>query len=200
MNPDWTIIYLWLYTALFWIAVLMAVTGLLMVLLPGRMLVLNQKLDIWIDTSRWFRLLDEPHRVERGFYRHHVITGVLIIAGALYSLRYLWVLRQNELLLLVPEFSGPEMAEWVHAGLSLFLIAGNGIALLAGIIVLFRPSLLKGVEVWANTWVDSEKVMRKLDSRMEGTGRFISGHVRLLGMLVVIGSVYIMTNTITVLM
>lgn len=176
----------------------MAIAGLLMIVMPGRMLWLNQKFDIWIDTSRWFQSLDQPHQAERIFYRHHIIMGLLIMVGAIYSLRYLWTLQQSDLLLLLPVFSEQALAEWFHGVISLFLLVGNGIALVVGFIVLVRPSLLKRVEVWANTWVDSGRILRRLDSRMEASNQLIARHMRLVGLLVVIGSLYIMTHTIAV--
>jgi hypothetical protein len=93
------------------------------------------------------RQLDAPRDVKRAVYRSHRIAGLLLIAGALYTLHQLWFSP-------VPGALAGLFHDWGKGALSAlllqtgwyFLLAGNIAALVAGLVVAFRPSLLKGLE------------------------------------------------------
>lgn len=185
-----------LAATLFWLAALTFLTGLLMLLVPGWLLRMSEKVNLWIDTSVWFRKLDEQQHFERLFYRHHVLMGLLIVAGSLYSLWFIWRLQGGELAALLPVMANPVLQEIVQVSLACFLLAGNLFALLVGLVVLLRPSLLKGLEAWANRWVASDQALGRLDRQVDVAERMVPGHPRLFGLLVVVGSLYIMSNTL----
>lgn len=181
---------------LFWVAVLTAITGLLLLLVPGWLLRLSERLNVWIDTSSWFRKLDEPHQLERLFYRHHVVMGALILAGSLYSLWFIWRLQGGELLVLFPAAANRVLLEILQSVLIHVLLLGNLLALVIGLVVIVRPSLLKGLESRANRWVSSDRALSSLDKRVDVADRIIPGYPRLLGLLILLGSLYIMSNTL----
>jgi len=196
MSGYHTELYAIVSATLFWLAALTFVTGLLMLLVPGWLMRVSNRLNFWIDTSPWLHKLDEQRQFERLFYRHHLIMGILIIAGSLYSLWFIWNLSGRGLVDLLPSFSNPVLLDILQAALVYLLLFGNLFALVIGIVVVFRPSLLKGVEAWSNRWVDSENALHSMDRRVDVVDRVIPGHPRLFGLLVMLGSLYIMSNTL----
>ena len=195
------LIYEWLFAALFWLGALLFVLGLVLLLFPASLERMSGRLDRWIETQAAVDWLDQPIRLERVFYRHHRVMGLFILAGSgycLYSLM-LWV-DYNELIVGVPELAGQGVTGMLLEGALLVLGVGNLFALVVGIIVFVRPSLLKGVESWGNRWIESDRFMETLDRQVDVTDSWLSQNPRLIGVLAVIGSLYIMSNTAIVVL
>lgn len=92
--------------------------------------------------------LDTPVRIERFVYRNHRLFGAAIALSALFSSIMLGSL-----------LGGQVPAGWETG--STILLAGNLAALVLGLIMFVRPSLLKGLEQRANRWVPSIKGMQR---------------------------------------
>lgn len=191
-----TNLYSILSATLFWLAALTFIVGLLMILVPGWLMRVSGGINIWIDTAPWFHKLDEQRSFERLFYRFHLLMGIFIIVGSLYSLWFIWQLQGGELLFLLPALKNPVLLDILQSALIYLLLLGNLVAFVIGVVVLVRPSLLKNLEAWSNRWVDSDRVLKSVDRRVDISERIIHGHPRLFGLLVVIGSLYIMSNTL----
>ncbi|TMH43294.1 MAG: hypothetical protein E6H54_12060 [Betaproteobacteria bacterium] len=103
-----------------------------------------------MNLRAFFQRLDKPRDVKRAVYRVHRLAGILLFAGAIYALDRLWSSYARVL--------GRFIDAWGYAGLHgmlvetlwLFLLIGNALALPASLVVVFRPSLLKGLERWAD--------------------------------------------------
>lgn len=167
-----------------------------MFVLPNKLIELNERLSRWVDTSTWFHKIDEQRQIERIFYRYHILMGVLIIAGSLYSLWFLWRLQGGALLVILPALQNRVLLEVLEATASGVLLIGNLIALIIGIVVLVRPSLLKALEIKANSWFETEQTFNKLNRRVDLADQFLPNHPRLYGLLIMIGSLYILSNTL----
>ena len=98
----------------------------------------------------FFQRLDEPRDVKRAVYRVHRLAGILLFAGALFALDRLWSTYKSVLAHVVHSWGNPDLQVILVESLWLFLLLGNAVALAASLVVVFRPSLLKGVERWAD--------------------------------------------------
>jgi hypothetical protein len=97
------------------------------------------------------RRLDEPRDVKRAVYRVHRIAGVALFAGALYALDRLWFAYNAAVAeRLLQSWGKAELDAVLLESLRFFLVAGNLGALAAALVMVFRPSLLKGLERWAD--------------------------------------------------
>lgn len=190
------LVYEWLLASLFWLGVLLFITGIYWIIFPASFLSLSEFLNRWISTASFFSRLDEQIRLERHFYRHHRVMGVVIILGAGYCLFTLWELARHQGswfdLIALDETSVPGI---LADAMIPILGIGNLLALITGIVVTIRPSLLKRLENWSNRWIESDRVTATLDRNMDMTGDWLPQHPRLLGVMTVIGSLYIMSNT-----
>src|SRR5690242_16410919 len=75
-----------LLTALMVGLILALVVGVLLLAMPQALFALNARLSRWVDTRNALGMLDQPLSLERFFYRHHRILGVLIVMGSGYVL------------------------------------------------------------------------------------------------------------------
>ena len=186
----------WLVASLFWMSVLVSFCGLVFIISPGVLTRYSKKLNQWISTTDFFNLLDKPRHIERRIYHYHRIFGLLISFGAAYSLFvFLFDMDIQKISDTLPVLINPSTSEWLYEMIYYLLVCADGLALLAGVIVLIRPSLLKGLETLANKWVTSDKYTKSLDRTHSIPEHILPGNVRIFGLIVFIGGVYIMVNT-----
>lgn len=173
------------------------VLGLLLALFVGVMLLarpealfrLNQRLSRWVDTGGVFAVLDQPRHLERYFYRHHRILGAAIMLGASYVLwRWAFQYERDELLALLGRRWLAAGLDWVVPALEVALVGLHVAILAVGVVIFFRPSLLKGVERTANRW--QEPKTGTLDSVVEGVDDAFEGHPRVSGLLLVVSAAW----------
>jgi hypothetical protein len=176
-----------LYFVLMFGAALSVVIGFLLLVDSARVLRWNGVLNGWVSNEAVLRRLDEPHDVKRVLYRGHRISGLLVIAGALYALPELWWPS-------LPNRHSTELAALVFESLRLFLIVGNLAALAAGAVVFFRPSLLKPLESWADRVYRSRMNCEGADKMRLQPDEFAKSHPWLLGVLAAVSGVYLLVS------
>ncbi len=163
--------------------VLAFIVGVLLLARPRALFALNARLSRWVETGSTFRMLDQPHHLERFFYRHHRVVGALIVAGAGYVLwNWGFAYDRSDVLAILGRSWVTAGLDWVPAAMEVVVVALHGAILAVGLLVLFRPSLLKGLERTANRWqagpatTPLDAVVGNLDGTFEGYPR-ISGLV-----------------------
>ncbi|MBF0614242.1 MAG: hypothetical protein G8237_10625 [Magnetococcales bacterium] len=139
--------------ASWWLSILliMAVIGSVAGLVLGAWIFLNPDANALLDrpASEALRHLSRPVRIERFVYRHHRWFGGGIVIGSFCTLVALggYVRR----LMALAALGGPRTLDaWLWESLLLFVALGNFFTLTAGLLILIRPSGLKGFETWAN--------------------------------------------------
>lgn len=189
MNPVWREILL---MTLFQVAALCAVVGLFLLISPQRFLAATNRYNRWVSTEAAFERLDRPRPVDRLFYRHHVITGLILIAGSIYTIYAFWFWYEPErMTAMLPVIYSVSASGWVYDSLLLFLRGAGIFGLLAGLVIALRPSLLKGMETWGNRWVATDRYAKSLDQQKELPPQWFPGRPRLFGFGILAGSLYI---------
>jgi len=192
MHPEITN---WILLSLFWLGMLVALLGMLMVLIPGIIIRSSTTMNKWIATDMFFNSIDRPRRSERFFYRYHHVFGGLIITGAVYCLFIAFsYLDQSRLIEALPVVFNREMSSWLYTSLYYTLIAANFFALVIGCFVLVRPSLIKEFEMRLNRWFGNEDLLRSLDSSHAIPEERFPGNLRLFGIAVFLGGIFMMLN------
>ncbi len=169
--------------------------GVAICILPEKIEALVAPLNHWISTEVAINRINHSHNIERFFYRHHIFMGVFIIAGALFSV-YMFVIGIDGLTVI----SAYQRMEQSWATLGLFealiyiLLFLNCLAIMIGLVVVLRPSLLKNLENWSNNWVSTEEILKPLDANVDTSGNWLPKHPRIFGLLVALGSLYILLN------
>ena len=72
----------------------------------------------------------------------------------------------------------------------IFLIVGNIAALIAAAVLVFRPSLLKGVEGWADRSYSGRESSEKLDLMRYQPDEFVRARPKVVGAVIILGSLY----------
>jgi hypothetical protein len=176
-------------------AALGLVIGILLLVDSERVLRWNAYMNRWISTRDAFSVLDQPHDIKRLVYRWHRVVGVLVIAGALYSLDTLtFGFGTEPLVRAFRDLASPTTLRLTVDSLKLFLIVGNVAAILAGFFLCFRPSLLKGVEGWADRQYGARLASPNLDEPRYQPDEFVRAHPRLAGVLAAGGSLFVLVS------
>ena len=169
--------------------VLSLLVGLLMLFKPDVTLRLNQYFNRWFATDKLTSVLISRHNIDGVLHRHFRFVGALLLGGSVYCLLYalLFAIKTKDLTSLFFQSWSQPVTVWLTAALIVILVAGNMFAVVVGAGLLFRPNLIANLEAWANKSYGSEKLQKALVA-MRVHRRPLERHIRLVGVLVVAGS------------
>ncbi len=184
-----------LYLLLLGGGVLGVVIGILLLVDSERVMRWNYVLNRWYSTRQAMRALDRPIDLKRPFYRWHRVVGAVVFAASLYTLDVLvFGFHTSALVRALRGTADPALLALVLDTVRLFLIAGNIAALLAAAVLVFRPSLLKGVEVWGDRQYSGRVATKPLDIMRYQPDDFTRTRPKLVGGLLVLGSLYVVVT------
>ncbi|HXM80362.1 MAG TPA: hypothetical protein VN929_00380 [Burkholderiales bacterium] len=169
--------------------------GVMLLIDSARVMQWNAYLNRWISTGNAARVLDQSRDVKRFVYRSHRVIGLLVIAGALFAMDVLtFGLQTRPLVRAFRDLGNPTALALAVDSVRIFLIAGNIAAVVAGVVLCFRPSLLKGLESWADRQYSTPVSTKALEEPNYGPDAFVRDHPKLVGTLVTAGSVFILAS------
>jgi hypothetical protein len=167
--------------------------GILLVVDSERVLRWNALLNRWYSTQRAVGALDRTIDVKRPLYRWHRLAGLVLFAASLYTLDVLVFGFQTSSLVRALRGSGDSaLLSLLLEVARLFLIAGNVAALFASAVLVFRPSLLKGLEGWGDRNYSVRISTQALDAMRYQPDHFVRGRPRLVGGVLAICSLYVL--------
>lgn len=176
----------------FWAGVLMFCIGVCILVSPALVMRAGSTMNRWIATDALFRRLDSATPTERPFYRHHRAFGLFLAAGAVYVIyQLIWQVNYTSLFGHTYILGSQVVAEWLARSLGFIFVAFGALAFVVGVVVFFRPSLLKELEEKVNAWFATESSLRVLDQEVSAPDSLFARSPRLVGMLVVLGSLYV---------
>jgi hypothetical protein len=182
-----------LYVLLLGGAALGLVVGVLLIINTERVMRWNNTLNRWYSTRQAMRSLERPIDLKRPLYRWHRVLGVLVFAASLYTLDVLVFGYHTSALVRALRGAGdPAMLSLILEGVRLFLIAGNVAALVAATLLVFRPSLLKGVEGWGDRQYSGRVSTKVLDVMRYQPDDFVRRRPKLVGAALALGSLYVL--------
>ena len=185
---------LWEDLAIFMLlgALLGMLLGLLLIFRPRFVERLNQAANRWVTTRRMNRWLDRSISIEHWIYQRHRATGIVIVAGATYILVYFGMLfdTAHALQRLGGRFP-PQLIDGLLDALVLCSLVGGAVALIAGLFMWLRPSMLRGFEEQANRWVSTRRATRVLDVPHDDIDRYVARHAQRVGWLLLLASIYL---------
>ncbi len=193
-NPAY--IFLWRDLAIFLLfgALLGVLLGLLLIVKPQFLERLNRVANRWVSTRHINQWLDRSVSIERWFHQHHRAVGIVIALGASYILIYFGILfdKTTTLQRLSLRWMLPaKLLDGLLDALVLASLVGGAVALIAGLFLWLRPSLLRGTEEDANQWVSSRRATKMLDVPRGQVDLFVARHAQRAGWLLLLGSIYL---------
>lgn len=196
MLHDPVYILLWRDLAIFLLlgALLGVLLGLLLIFKPQSLDRVSRVANRWISTRHLSQWLDRSISIERWFYRHHRAVGIAVVLGAVYIFVYFSMLFDRVYIL--QRWSGrlPASAQLLDGllnALVLGALTGGAVALIAGLFLWLRPSLLRGVEEQANRWMSSRRATKVLDVPHGQVDVFVLQHAQKAGWLLLLASIYL---------
>lgn len=173
-------------------AVAAIIVGLWMLANPDSLYRFNDYLNRWFSTRQAARPLMIPRSIDPFIYRHHRVIGIIVSIGSAYVLYALsFEMRPAELRgLFLGSTSAAQPWAWAVMGLVIALGAGALLALVVGVYLFIRPSLLKNMEDWGNQWMTMRRATKVFDVMRAGPEPFISKHPRAVGIAIVLGGLY----------
>jgi hypothetical protein len=171
------------------------IAGLLLLFDNRRAFSIGEWLDRWVSTRQVIRPLEKQHSIARPMYRMHRLVGALICAGALYALIVLGTAQGAAAMTKSMSGLGSRyFVEWLSGSLRLFLLIGNAGALVFGLFFILRPSALKRLEAWADRSISGRQATKPLEVSHGSADQFVRAHPRMVGALVILGSLYVLLN------
>jgi uncharacterized protein YjeT (DUF2065 family) len=175
------------------------VFGLLAVIAPASARRIAAALGRQASSRRALRVFETPIRTESFVYRHHRASGGILTLMSFVVLAYLQFRfdpRISELL--VAQFAG-DLASGIIVPVATVLIwAGALLGLVVGVLVILRPSLLKGLEAPANRWISTRRLGQPLERQVADTDRLFAAHTRLVGAVIAASCLIVFTALILV--
>jgi hypothetical protein len=182
-----------LYVLLLGGAALGVLIGALLLFDSERVMRWNYRLNRWYSTRQAMRALERPIDVKRAFYRWHRVLGVLVFAASLFTLDVLvFGFQTSALVRALRGMAEPAALALILDSVRVFLIVGNVAALLAAAVLVFRPSLLKGLEVWGDRQYSGRTSTKALDIMRYQPDDFVRARPRLVGSVLLLGSIYVL--------
>lgn len=159
---------------------------------PPVVITLDQISSRWVDFDKGFARLDQTSiKVERWVYRRHRWVGLFIVVGTAYSLsRWAFAYDGAAFLRNVTPHLERSGLDWFPAGLEVTFVFFNALIMLLGIVMMFRPSVLKAPEAWSNTSIGGSHVARRLDTRTDALTAVTARHPRKLGIILLLGCAF----------
>jgi len=184
-----------LYVLLLAGAALGLVVGVMLVLDSARVMRWNHVLNRWYSSQGVLQPLDRSIDVKRTVYRWHRVLGVLLFAGALYTLDVVvFSAKTDALVRAFRDLGNPALVSLIVEAVRIMLIIGNVAALLAAAVLCFRPSLLKGVEAWGDRQYHFTQPSEPLEAMRYGPDEFVRARPRLLGSVIALGGLYVLIS------
>ena len=177
----------------FGFSILTFVAALFMLISPHKVHSLAARVDVSISTEKYFNSLDKTKYIDRYFYKYHIIFGLFIIIGSLYTIVMLTP-HFGEYQKL-PELINRAVSPWLYDALFSTLLVLSSFIILIGIIIVIRPSAIKSFEAKMNYWKDTSGLIEPLDRERFLEQQKPLKNPRLYGLIVLTGSLYILWQT-----
>ena len=183
----------WFATSLFCLGILFVPVGLALIIMPTRFLTWGNSVNRWISTSTFFNTLDKPRNYERFYYKHHRIFGAVIVVLAAVTI-YMLVFHADldATTAAVQKLAMSVFGKWLLKTCLYILIGLSVLALIAGIVIFIRPSLLKSMEALGNRWIDTGAPLDRFNEVHDIPANILPGRPRLFGCFVLLGALYIL--------
>lgn len=167
------------------------IIGLLLLFQPAVVIRLNRWASALFSLRRSTKALEMPRYVDRAFYNHHKILGVIVTLTSAYVLYYFSTVYDTNALTGSMMHDGyGDIYGMLYDAIRIIMLLTAACSLLIGVIVFIRPSRLKSVESWSNRWVSTRRASRSLAQEKDQINQMAYNNPRLVGIIFVCLSIY----------
>ncbi|MEO6292771.1 MAG: hypothetical protein ABIO88_09155 [Burkholderiaceae bacterium] len=188
-------VILWRTLAIFLLmgALMGMAVSLLLIFKPHLIARVNRVANRWVSMRHISRWMDRSIRIERWCYRHHRPLGLLLTLGGAYILVYFGLRfdKATALHSFSSLVSNQLLLDSLLQALVLLELISGVFALLVGLVVWLRPSLLRGMEKESNQWLSLRRATKVLDVQHGQVDLFVERHAQRVGWLLLAGNSYL---------
>ncbi len=169
------------------------VVGGMLLLCPHRVQRLSVPLNRWVSTRRFDKGLERTYSVDPWFYRYRKAAGTVILLGATYVLYYFTVgLNRGVATEMLAKYFAypPALVAAMLDALVLISLLGALCAVLVALFMLFRPSLLRGIEEGANQWLSLRRTLKPVEIPRDDMDAYVLRYARQTGIFLLLGGLY----------
>jgi hypothetical protein len=177
-------------------ACMSAAIGLGLLFAPERFARINAFWSRWIDTRRFESAMDRPRWTERFFYRHHRVVGIVMSIASWFVL-YHFLLTPNIRRYVARVTT--DVAGLLDAGVSIVVIGAVWGATI-GLILTFKPSLIRDIEASANKWVSTDRMGQKVNEIHMRIDPFVLHHRKIFGIIMIAAAMIVMGRILPLLL
>jgi len=174
------------------------IVGVMLLVAPQKIKRLRQISDQWLTPRKPLKSLEIPRESDSFLYHNHkwvgaiaillpLITFYLLLYGVAEQLPRSAVSRQEQYL----------FWQWLFDSAIIFLWITNMFALFVGVVIFFRPSMLKRIEVISNRWLSTRQGLRRLDQSYSQIDELMLRRSRWTGFFLILGSLYTLVLVLT---
>lgn len=171
--------------------------GMALIIRPEWVMRTGTHANKWLS-SRWLeRTLDKSFKVDRFLYRYSRPVGAVLLAGAIYIIYFSSAeINKPEIILgLSRKFAVPPVwTKIVLDATSYVWIAASVFAMIISLLLLIRPSMLRGFEQGANRWFSSRSSLKSVEIPRSGVDEYVLHHAQRAGVLLLVGSLYVLVG------
>lgn len=165
---------------------LACLAGLLALSAPRSFLQLNRLCSTWIETKGIEEKLSQNKvSLDRMIYRHHFLSGFLLVAASL-SLLYMALFQFAGSTAGAGARIAGESSRLFYEFMLVFACLAGVVGMIVGMIVFIRPSSLKLAESWGNRSVSLQPLFGRLERRFGMIDVWVERHTRLFGGVVLL--------------
>lgn len=170
------------------------VIGAMMLWRPTWLTQLGKRADSWVSTRQMARSVQQYWHVDQWFYRYGRLWGGILSLGSIYII-YGFTARVTRSALLESLMSlnllQPNLLEPILDTMVFVFLAGAILGLLISVFLIFRPSMLREMEIGANQRFTLRQALKPLEVQHFNLDSFIFSHRKITGGLLLISNLYI---------
>ena len=159
---------------------------------------LSNILNRSIDVDKGIEYLDKEIEISDFFYNHHIAVGLALVAGSVFSLFFFFF--SLDVSKFADIFFGSRAnistAELIVSAVTWIGKIGCLAGLVIGLVLAFKPDLMKRMENKMNSWFATKPMLEKLDKSSHDVDTFLFRHPVAIGLIGAVISFFLISLSI----
>ncbi len=172
--------------------------SLMMVFSPRLTQNLSNILNRSIDVDKRLEYLDKNIQISDFFYSHHITMGLILVAGSAFSLFFFFF--SLDILRFAAVFFESQANIFIIEAIVSTLTSIGKIGCVAGLVfglmLVFKPDLMKGIESRLNSWFETKPMIEKLDKTSHDMDSFFFRYPVAVGLVGAVISFFLISLSI----
>ena len=159
---------------------------------------LSNILNRSINVDKGIEYLDKEIEISEFFYNHHIAVGLALVAGSVFSLFFFFF--SLDVSKFADIFFGSRAnlstAELIVSAVTWIGKIGCLTGLVVGLVLAFKPDLMKRMENKMNSWFATKPMLEKLDKSSHDVDTFLFRHPVVIGLIGAVISFFLISLSI----